>query len=125
MRKYLLFILVIFALNVCGQITSVEQSTLDEIFKQWNSSSSPGAALGIIKDGKLIYSKGYGMADLEHDIPITDSTIFYIGSVSKQFVTFGILLLEEQGKLKLDDRVQKYIPDFPGFLLPVLLTFLQ
>lgn len=119
MRKYLLFIFAIFTLNVYGQLTTVEQSKVDELFKRWNSNASPGAALGIIKDGKLVYAKGYGMADLEHDIPITDNTIFYIGSVSKQFVTMCLLLLEEQGKLNLDDRVQKYLPDFPEYNAPL------
>lgn len=119
MRKYFLFISVLFNLIVYGQLTTVEQSKVDELFKTWNSISSPGAALGVIKDGKLFYAKGYGMADLEHDIPITDHTIFYIGSVSKQFVTMSILLLEEQGKLNLDDRVQKYLPDFPEYNAPL------
>jgi CubicO group peptidase (beta-lactamase class C family) len=119
MKKYLLLFLAVFTLNVYGQLSVVEQARIDEVFKTWNNSSSPGMALGIIKDGKLIYTKGYGMADLEHDVPITDSTIFYIGSVSKQFVTMCILLLEEQGKLGLDDRVQKYLPDFPEYNAPL------
>jgi CubicO group peptidase (beta-lactamase class C family) len=119
MRKYLLFIFAIFSLNVYGQLTTIEQSKVDNLFKTWNSNTSPGAALGVVKDGKLIYAKGYGMADLEHNIPITENTIFYIGSVSKQFVTMCILLLEEQEKLKLDDRVQKYLPDFPEFNAPL------
>jgi CubicO group peptidase (beta-lactamase class C family) len=59
------------------------------------------------------------VADLEHDVKITPSTVFYIGSVSKQFVTFCILLLEEQGKLNLDDPIQKYFPDFPVYESPL------
>src|SRR5215471_15881268 len=119
MRKYLLFILAILTLNVDGQLGTADQTRIDELFKTWNNSTSPGAALGIVKDGKLVYTKGYGRADLEHDVPITDSTIFYIGSVSKQFVTMCILLLEEQGKLSLDDKVQKYLPDFPEYNAPL------
>ena len=119
MRKYLFFICTILTLKVYGQLPTGQQSKFDELFKSWNSRVSPGAALGIIKDGKLVYSKGYGMADLEHDVPITDSTMFYIGSVSKQFVTMCLLLLEEQGKLNLDDHVQKYFPDFPEYSAPV------
>lgn len=97
----------------------MEQTNVDRLFNTWNSKSSPGVALGIVKEGKLVYTRGYGMADIEHDIPITDSTIFYIGSVSKQFVTMGILLLEEQRKLSLDDKVQKYLPDFPEYQAPL------
>jgi len=119
MKSLNLLILAFFTLNGYSQISSVERTKVDEVFKPWNSNSSPGAALGIIKNGKLVYARGYGMADLEHNIPITDTTIFYIGSVSKQFVTMCILLLEEQGKLSLDDRVQKYLPDFPEYNAPL------
>lgn len=118
-RNHLLCICAFLTLNVYSQIPTGEQSRLGELFKSWNNRVSPGAAVGIIKDGKLVYSKGYGMADLEHDVPITDSTIFYIGSVSKQFVTMCLLLLEEQGELSLDDRVQKYLPDFPEYSAPL------
>ena len=72
-----------------------------------------------LKNGNLIYSNGYGIGDLEHNIKITSSSVFYIGSVSKQFVTFSILLLEEQGKLNLDDKIQKYLPDFPEYDSPL------
>ncbi|HQQ98743.1 MAG TPA: serine hydrolase domain-containing protein [Cyclobacteriaceae bacterium] len=102
-----------------GQLSSAERQQVDEVFKNWSGKDSPGAAQGIVQDGKLIYSRGYGLADLEHNVPITDSTIFYIGSVSKQFVTMGLLLLEEQGKLSLDDRIQKYLPDFPEYGAPL------
>ncbi|HEY0668015.1 MAG TPA: serine hydrolase domain-containing protein [Sphingobacteriaceae bacterium] len=119
MRCYFLFICAILTFQVYGQLPTGEQSKYDELFKSWNSKVSPGAAFGVIRDGKLVYSRGYGMADLEHDVPITDSTIFYIGSVSKQFVTMCLLLLEEQGKLSLDDRVQKYLPDFPEYNAPL------
>ncbi len=119
MKHFLLFIIFTISIKVNAQISPVNQSKVDDIFKQWNNNNSPGAALGIIQKGKIIYSRGYGLADLEHGIPITDSTIFYIGSVSKQFVTMCILLLEEQGKLKLNDRVQQYLPDFPTYDAPL------
>lgn len=117
------FALIVIALhlysNAFAQLTPSEKLQVDEVFKTWSGKENPGAALGIVKDGKLIYSRGYGLADLEHNVPITDSTIFYIGSVSKQFVTMGLLLLEEQGKLSLDDRIQKYLPDFPEYGAPL------
>jgi CubicO group peptidase (beta-lactamase class C family) len=100
-----------------GQI--VETQAIDSLFAEWNKPNVPGGALGIIKDGSLIYSKGYGFGNLEHDIEITPSSVFYIGSVSKQFVTFSILLLEEQGKLGLDDKIQQYLPDFPEYDAPL------
>ncbi len=96
-----------------------ENLEVDALFSEWNSRQSPGCALAVVRDGKIIYKKGYGMADLEHDVPITPSTVFYIGSVSKQFVTISILLLVEQGKINLDDEVQKYLPDFPVYEKPI------
>ena len=102
-----------FTVFLFGQIE--ERQAIDNLFTEWNRPNVPGGALGIIKDGNLIYAQGYGIADLEHDIQITPSTVFYIGSVSKQFVSFCILLLEEQGKLSLDDKIQKYLPDFPEY----------
>ncbi len=90
----------LFLLSACD-VNSNEQPTnhsaIDQIFAQWDQPPSPGCALAVIQDGEIIYSKGYGMADLEHDIPITPESIFYAGSVSKQFVAMCMLLLEEQG----------------------------
>ena len=96
-----------------------QAASIDSVFAGWDSMETPGAALGVIRDGELVYAKGYGSADLEHDLPITPESVFYIGSVSKQFVTFCILLLEEQGKLRLDDRIQEYLPDFPEYGAPL------
>ncbi|MEE4198600.1 MAG: serine hydrolase domain-containing protein [Bacteroidales bacterium] len=108
-----LLLLLCLALSSYGQIG--ESEAIDSLFLEWNKPETPGCAVGIVKDGKLIYSKGYGIADLEHDIEITPSSVFYIGSVSKQFVTFSLLLLEEQEKINLDDKIQKYLPDFPEY----------
>lgn len=88
---------------------------VDEIFTVWNSYENPGAAVAVVKDGAIIYKKGYGMANLEYSIPITPSTVFHIASVSKQFTVFSILLLEKEGKLSLDDDIRKYIPEVPDF----------
>jgi CubicO group peptidase (beta-lactamase class C family) len=71
-----------------------------------------------------MYSKGYGIADLEHDIKISSSSVFNICSISKEFVSFSLLLLEEQGKLNLDDTVQTYLPDFPEYDAPLTIRHL-
>ncbi|MBT8221333.1 MAG: beta-lactamase family protein [Bacteroidia bacterium] len=94
-------------------------SEIDIIFQEWDKPTSPGLALGVFHDGKIVFSKGYGSADLEHDVPITPSTVFYTGSVSKQFVTMCILLLEEEGLLDLDAEIQTYLPDFPRYEHPL------
>jgi CubicO group peptidase (beta-lactamase class C family) len=88
---------------------------VDELFTIWNSNETPGAAVTIVKDGAIIYKKGYGSANLEYAIPISPSTVFHIASVSKQFTVFSILLLEKEGKLSLDDDIRKYIPEVPDF----------
>jgi CubicO group peptidase (beta-lactamase class C family) len=92
-------------INVCASGQFEENTAVDNIFAEWNKPDVPGCAIGIIQNGELIYAKGYGTGDLEHDIALGPSSVFYLGSVSKQFVTFSILLLEEQGKLDLDDEI--------------------
>ena len=69
---------------------------------------SPGCALGIYKDGAIVYERGYGMADLEHDVPIAPDTPFYISSVSKQFTASAAALAIQQGKVGADDAIRKY-----------------
>ena len=88
---------------------------IDELFKQWDKPDSPGCALAIIKDGKIVYKKGYGMADLEHNTPNTPKTKFNMGSITKQFTAMCILLLVEQKKISVDDDIRKYLPKFPDY----------
>ncbi|MCW5516642.1 serine hydrolase domain-containing protein [Muriicola sp. Z0-33] len=94
--------------------TTLEGKT-DEVFAAWNNDYSPGAAVAVVKDGEIIYKKGYGLSNLEYNIPITPGSIFHIASVSKQFTVFAILLLEKQGKLSLEDDIRKYVPEVPDF----------
>lgn len=115
--QFLLFFGCLFTATLLGQVPA--PSAIDAIFSDWNQPEVPGGALGIVQNGELVYATGYGSADLEHDIPITPQTVFYIGSVSKQFVTFCILLLEEEGKIDLDAPVQTYLPDFPEYDAPL------
>ena len=91
---------------------------VDKIFAKWDNTRSPGCALAVIQDGRIVYKRGYGMANLDHDVPITPSTVFNIGSVSKQFTAAAIALLAQQGKLSLDDEVRKYISELPDFGTP-------
>ncbi len=92
---------------------------VDAIFQKMDSTVSPGCALSVMKDGKIIYERGYGMADLDHNIPITPTTVFHVASMSKQFTAASILMLAQQGKLSLDDPARKYIPELPDFGTPV------
>jgi len=88
---------------------------VDKLFETWNKTTSPGCALSVMKDGRIIYKRGYGMADLDHDVVITPSSVFHVASMSKQFTAASILLLAQEGKLALDDEVRKYIPELPDF----------
>ncbi len=101
------------------QQTGHLEAQVDSLFSDWDRSDSPGCALGVIQDGELIYARGYGMADLEHGIPITPRSIFRIGSTSKQFTALCILLLEEEGKLSLDDDIHTFFPEMPEYPAPV------
>jgi CubicO group peptidase (beta-lactamase class C family) len=88
---------------------------IDAVFAEWNTTSTPGCSIGIMRDNKLVFERGYGMADLEHSVAITPRTIFGIQSTSKQFVAMTIVLLIQQGKLSFDDDVRKYIPELPDY----------
>ncbi|RKU37772.1 penicillin-binding protein [Candidatus Poribacteria bacterium] len=91
------------------------EAKVDQFFAEWNRPDSPGAAVAVTKDGEIIYKQGYGMANLEYDIPITTTTIFDIASVSKQFAAFAILTLSHQGKLSIADDIRTHLPDLPDF----------
>ncbi len=87
----------------------------DQVFADLARPGSPGCALAVARDGKVLYEKGYGLANVEEGVPIAPATIFDIGSTSKQFTASSILLLERQGKLALNDDVRKYIPELPDY----------
>jgi CubicO group peptidase (beta-lactamase class C family) len=91
------------------------QPRVDAVFAAYDREDSPGCALGVVRDGRLAYARGYGMANLEHAVPITPQTVFDIGSTSKQFTAAAILLLAQQGKLSLDDDVRKHVPALPAY----------
>jgi CubicO group peptidase (beta-lactamase class C family) len=91
------------------------EAQVDALFAPWNSLNTPGAAVAVIKDGIVVYRKGFGSAQLEYGIPITPSTVFHVASVSKQFTAMAITMLEAAGKLSADDDYRKYLPEMPDF----------
>jgi CubicO group peptidase (beta-lactamase class C family) len=92
---------------------------VDAVFAQWDKSNSPGCSLAVYRDGEIVYSRGYGMADLEHGIALTPSSVFHIASVSKQFAAASVALLAQEGRLSLDDPARKYVPELPDFGRPI------
>ena len=87
----------------------------DAIFAEFDRPGRPGCALGVMRGGELAYARGYGLASLEWDVPITPQTVFDIASISKQFAAAVTILLAMDGKLSLDDEVRKWIPELPDY----------
>ena len=73
-----------------------------------------GLSLAVMKDGKIIHSKGYGYANLEHKVPVTNKTVFLMASVTKTFVAVATMMLVEQGKISLTDTIGKFVHDIPS-----------
>ena len=97
----------------------------DFVQQQMAKKHTPGLALLVVKDGQTVKSKGYGMANLEHQVPVKPETIFQSGSVGKQFTATGVMMLVEEGKLALEDPVGKYltVPEtWKGITIRHLLT---
>ncbi len=90
-------------------------TAVDEVFADVAQPGSPGCAVAVARDGKLLYEKGYGLANIEQNVPLKPDSVFDIGSTSKQFSAASILLLEKQGKLSVTDDVRKYIPELPDY----------
>lgn len=88
---------------------------VDSIFASFDKPDSPGCAVAVVDGGRTVFANGYGMASLEHDVPITPTSTFYAASVSKQFTAFAVAMLAQQGKLSLDDDIRKWIREVPDF----------
>src|SRR5688572_8971827 len=93
----------------------VGAQSIDSIFAAYDNRQSPGCAASAIDGERTLVLKGFGMASLEHDLPITPQSAFYAASVSKQFTAFAVAMLAQQGKLSLDDDVRKWLPEVPDF----------
>ena len=116
MRKELAFLI---AVSCAAGAAEPKAADIDKVFEKYDRTNSPGCALGVVREGKLIYERGYGMADLDHDIANTPRTVFHIASMSKQITAAAVVLLVQRGKVGLDDPVKKYIPELPEFGTPV------
>ncbi len=94
---------------------------VDAVFRAFDRTDSPGCAVGVYRDGRIQYARGYGMANLELGVPNSPRTVFDVGSVSKEFTATAVLLLAQQGKLALGDPVRKYFPEMPPYAASVTL----
>ncbi len=98
-----------------NRVGGATAARIDSLFARMDRNDCPGCALGVSEKGRVVYTRGYGTANLEYSLPITPDTVFEAGSVSKQFTAAAVLLLSKEGKLSLDDDVRKYLPEVPDF----------
>ena len=124
LRSLLLLVL----LTCASRTWPAEQATggdlerqVDAIFAAYDKTGSPGCAVGIIRDGDFVYRHAYGMSSVELRTPLTPQSVFYMGSVSKQFTAASVVLAAEQGYLSLDDDLRKWIPEIPSYGRPIAL----
>jgi CubicO group peptidase (beta-lactamase class C family) len=118
-------LLLAFGIALSAQADAVD----DYVQAQMRARHIPGVSLAIIRDGKIVKTQGYGVANLELNVPATSATVFEIGSNTKQFTAAAIMMLVEEGKIRLDDKITKYFPDAPetwnGITIRHLLTHMS
>ena len=127
-RQRLLSVTAVVCLALCsygaessGAEVGADRPAVDALFAEWNQPDSPGCALAVGQHGTPIYTRGYGYANLDYDIPITPQTVFDVGSVTKQFTAASLSMLALEGKLSLDDDVRKWLPELPEYDWPITL----
>lgn len=122
LRKIITAVLSItsFAAAVFGQAAQTPSDDeaakkTDAFLAQWDKNDLPGCGVGAVRDGKLVYKRAFGMANLDYDVANTTTTLFNLASASKPFTAMSIALLAQQGKLSLDDDIRKYVPEMPKY----------
>ncbi len=109
------------ALNRIEDVADDPEDRADQLMAAYDDDETPGVVLGVVKNGELVFQEAYGMANLTWGIEFDDEMRSNVGSVTKQFTAMGLLLLEEDGELSLDDDVRTHIPELPDFGTPVTL----
>ena len=115
------------AIVASGQVSVQDKSLdagVDAIFSRHARRDAPGCAVSVMRTGKIVFARGYGMADVGQGIPLTSKTPFHIASTSKQFTALAVLLLESDGKLRLDDDVKRYVPEMINLGYPITIRML-
>ena len=114
MKHFSSALLLILLLSLsCAAQDAVSAKVDEYIRSEMQAQQIPGVALAVIKDGKMVIARGYGFANVEHQVPVKPETIFQSGSTGKQFTATAVMMLVEEGKLNLDDKITKYFPDGP------------
>lgn len=124
MKKSLIVVLLLSCVQCIAQVPDSLETNINRLFARYKHPGTPGAAVLIVQNGQIIFKKGYGSANLEHDIPVAPNTVFDIASVSKQFTGFAISTLIQEGKISPDDDIRKYLPEVPQFSKPITIRHL-
>ncbi|MHA7059597.1 serine hydrolase domain-containing protein [Aquimarina sp. M1] len=110
---FITLLLIFYSVSLRSQQQQIQK--IDSLFNSWNVPHHPGGSVMVVKNGKTIFSKAYGLASIEYNIPNATKTLFNIGSISKQFTAMGIVLLAQKNKLSFEDDIRKYIPELSDF----------
>ena len=102
-----------------GAALQPSPAALDAVFEAWDRDDSPGCAAGALRRGEFVFRGAYGMANLDHGVPLTADSVFRMASVSKQFTAAAVLAAEDRGLLSLEDPIRKHLPELPGWADPV------
>src|SRR5262249_38403184 len=108
-----------------ASISPTDRARIDSVFADENKPDVPGCALGVFINGQVAYGRGYGLADLERQVPISTASVLGVGSTSKPFTAATIALLVQDGKLSFTDDVRKYIPELPTYGRPITIDNLM
>lgn len=106
-----------------SKVVAGAERAFEKYTKAYNG-PAPGCAAAVSLNGDVVFEKAFGLADMEHDVPNTPQTIFESGSVAKQFTAAALVLLQQEGKLSIDDPVTKYIPELPDYGAPLTIRHL-
>lgn len=120
MRIWIVLLIIISTVSASVASDATTQN-VDQLFAAFGRAGSPGCAVGVIRNGGFVYKRSFGYASLELGVPLTPQSVFYVGSLSKQFTAASVVLAAEQGDLSLDDDVRKYLPELPHYGHPVTL----
>ena len=112
-RAFLAFAFAAVATSAWAAPPAAKVDPIDAMLRQAIPADGPGAAVIAVKDGKVVFRKAYGMANLELGVPLSPESVFRLGSITKQFTAVAILMLAEEGALSLDDPITKFLPDYP------------
>jgi CubicO group peptidase (beta-lactamase class C family) len=117
----LLYLAILATFSAAGQNT---KSDVEGLFSAWNTANNPGGVVLVAHQNQIVFSEAYGLANIPYNIHNDMETLFNIGSVSKQFTAMGIVLLQLDGKLSVDDDIQKYLPEMQNFKTPITIRHL-